>query len=95
MFLVCWILVFLAAGYDTGFFWLHSRTAAEWELNPAAALLVGNLGPAGVVMVKLAGLLFAALLAWHLRESRPALARLLTFAAAAAYLTVAAFYVAT
>lgn len=86
--MVAWVFVFLAGGYDTGFFWLHYETAGEWEMNPLALLA----GPAVVIAVKIVGLMFAALIALYCLTLRPRLCWLLTLVVVLAYLLTTVLY---
>jgi hypothetical protein len=85
LFGLTWAFVFAAAAYDCYFAWQYRSVLPEWEQNPLARWGVGQLGLEAIIVLKFAGLAFAACLAVYCRYRRRVLGRALTLVVASVY----------
>ncbi|MBI3409601.1 MAG: hypothetical protein HY040_14770 [Planctomycetes bacterium] len=93
LFVLSWIFVFLAGAYDAGYAWRFQDDFERWEMNPIAVWTAEEFGLSALLSIKLAGLAFAAGLAWYCRIHQLGLCRAITIAATCAYSVLSLYYV--
>ena len=87
-----WLLIVVAAGYDTYFAWREREAFELWEMNPIVRWTAKAGGLQVVFLFKAAGLAFGIGLAIYCHFTNPRLARRFTTVVGSTYLSLSLYY---
>ena len=87
-----WLLIVVAAGYDTYFAWREREAFELWKMNPIVRWTAKAGGLQTVFLFKAAGLVFGIGMAIYCHFNNPRLARRFTTVVGSTYLGLSLYY---